>query len=174
MNAGAHGDEVADRLVHAELMLAESGETVTRDRAGLDLSYRHSDLPARSVVVAARWRLVVDDPAVIRERLETHRRYRRETQPLRSRSCGSTFTNPDGDSAGRLIEAAGLKGLRIGGARVSEKHANFIVVDSGTRAADVLAVIAEVRRRVLAAGGPLLEPEVRAVGEFGALPIVEE
>jgi UDP-N-acetylmuramate dehydrogenase len=172
MNAGAHGDEVADRLVSADLLLPGSGELVSKDAQQLDLSYRHSALPPRSVVVAASWRLQPDDPAVIRDRLEVHRRYRRETQPLRARSCGSTFTNPSGDSAGRLIEATGLKGLRIGGARVSEKHANFIVVDSGTRATDVLAVIAEVRRRVMTTTGVQLEPEVRAVGDFGDLSAI--
>jgi UDP-N-acetylmuramate dehydrogenase len=166
MNAGAHGGEVADGLLEAELTLAGTGEVSRRDAAALGLRYRHSDLPERSVVTGARWRLQRDEPDVIRARLDEHRQYRRQTQPLRSRSCGSTFTNPPGDSAGRLIEAAGLKGYRVGGARVSEKHANFIVVDPGTRATDVLAVIAEVRRAVLAAGGPRLEPEVRAVGDF--------
>jgi UDP-N-acetylmuramate dehydrogenase len=166
MNAGAHGEEVAARLIDAALLLPVTAERVIRDREGLGLGYRQSTLPERSVVVAARWRLDPDAAEAIRDRLEDHRRWRRETQPLRARSCGSTFTNPPNDSAGRLIEAAGLKGMRIGGARVSEKHANFIVVDPGTKAADVLAVIAEVRRAVLAAGGPRLEPEVRAVGDF--------
>jgi UDP-N-acetylmuramate dehydrogenase len=146
--------------------LPGSGQQVTVDRTDLGLSYRRSALPPRSVVIAATWQLTPDDPTAIRARLDDHRRWRRETQPLRARSCGSTFTNPTGDSAGRLIEAAGLKGLRIGGARVSDKHANFIVVDPGTKATDVLAVIVEVRRKVLANGGPRLEPEVRAVGEF--------
>jgi UDP-N-acetylmuramate dehydrogenase len=169
MNAGAHGGEVAEHLLGADLVAAGTGELVTVGRRELGLSYRHSALPPRSVIVAARWRLAADDPASIRARLDAHRRYRHETQPLRARSCGSTFTNPEGDSAGRLIEAAGLKGLRIGGARVSDKHANFIVVDPGTRATDVLAVIVEVRRAVLANGGPRLEPEVRAVGGFADL-----
>jgi UDP-N-acetylmuramate dehydrogenase len=173
MNAGAHGGEVAEQLIDATLRLAGTGEAQAFDRTALGLSYRHSALPPRSVVVAARWRLVADDPVAVRARLDEHRAYRRKTQPLRARSCGSTFTNPDGDSAGRLIEAAGLKGLRIGGARVSEKHANFIVVDSGTRATDVLAVIVEVRRAVLANGGPRLEPEVRAVGDFGSVDAKE-
>jgi UDP-N-acetylmuramate dehydrogenase len=173
MNAGAHGGEVADHLLDATLRLAGTGDAQTFDRTSLHLSYRHSALPLRSVVVAARWRLSDDDPAAVRSRLDEHRAYRRKTQPLRARSCGSTFTNPDGDSAGRLIEAAGLKGLRIGGARVSEKHANFIVVDPGTRATDVLAVIVEVRRAVLANGGPRLEPEVRAVGDFGSVDTKE-
>jgi UDP-N-acetylmuramate dehydrogenase len=166
MNAGAHGGEVAHRLLAADVLLAGSGERMSLKSEELGLTYRQSVLPPRSVVVAARWQLEPDDATRIRARLDEHRRWRRETQPLRARSCGSTFTNPDGESAGRLIEAAGLKGLRIGGARVSDKHANFIVVDPGTKAADVLAVIVEVRRAVLAAGGPRLEPEVRAVGEF--------
>jgi UDP-N-acetylmuramate dehydrogenase len=166
MNAGAHGGEVADHLVNAELFVAGTGEAVIVDRDDLGLSYRHSALPSRSVVTGATWLLSPEDPATIQARLAKHRRYRRETQPLRARSCGSTFTNPSGNSAGRLIEAAGLKGLRFGGARVSDKHANFIVVDPGTKAADVLSVIVEVRRKVLANGGPRLEPEVRAVGNF--------
>jgi UDP-N-acetylmuramate dehydrogenase len=168
MNAGAHGGEVATLLVDADLLLPMTAERETRDAAALGLGYRESTLPERAVVIAARWRLEPDDVDAIRGRLDDHRRWRRETQPLRARSCGSTFTNPPNDSAGRLIEAAGIKGMRIGGARVSEKHANFIVVDPGTKAADVLAVIAEVRRAVLAAGGPRLEPEVRAVGDFAA------
>jgi UDP-N-acetylmuramate dehydrogenase len=166
MNAGAHGGEVRELLDSADLLLPETAERVTADPAALGLSYRRSALPDRAVVVSARWRLTDDDPAAIRARLDEHRRWRRETQPLRARSCGSTFTNPSGDSAGRIVEAAGLKGLRIGGARVSEKHANFIVVDPGTRAVDVLAVIAAVRRAVVDGGGPLLDPEVRAVGHF--------
>jgi UDP-N-acetylmuramate dehydrogenase len=170
MNAGAHGGDVAATLVDAELMLVGSAATVRADVAELALGYRTSELPDRSVVVAARWQLQEDDADAVRSRLDTHREYRRATQPLRARSCGSTFTNPGDDSAGRLIEAAGLKGLRVGGARVSEKHANFVVVDTGTRARDVLALIAEVRRAVRAAGGPLLDPEVRAVGDFDEDP----
>lgn len=121
----------------------------------------------RSVVTAARLRLRPDDPPAIRARLDALRAWRRAAQPLRQRNCGSVFTNPDGDSAGRLIEAAGLKGLRVGRAQVSERHANFIVVEPGSRAVDVLALIVEVRRRVAAAGGPRLRPEVRLVGDFG-------
>src|SRR5206468_2627448 len=101
--------------------------------------YRVSALPRNGIVVAARWSLTPDDPAAIRARLDELRAWRRATQPLRQRNCGSVFTNPPGDSAGRLIDAAGLKGLRVGGARVSQKHANFIVVEPGeTTAADVV------------------------------------
>jgi UDP-N-acetylmuramate dehydrogenase len=122
-------------------------------------------------VVAAHWRLTEDDPVAIRARLDELRAWRRATQPLRERNCGSVFTNPPGDSAGRLIEAAGGKAMRCGAATVSAKHANFITVGPGARAAEVHALIAAVRRRVHEAGGPLLEPEVRLVGAFPDPPI---
>ncbi|HVU74804.1 MAG TPA: UDP-N-acetylmuramate dehydrogenase [Mycobacteriales bacterium] len=164
MNAGAHGGEVADCLVTAELATADGVRDVPR--AELGLSYRHSALPPRSVVTGATWALTTDDTDAVRARLDEVRAWRRATQPIGERTCGSTFTNPEGDSAGRLIEAAGLKGLRVGGAQVSRMHANFIETDVGARAADVLAVVQTVQERVLAAGGPRLRPEVRVVGRF--------
>lgn len=165
MNAGAHGGEVADRLVSVTVASPEEPRGVTCAPEDLDFGYRRSALPRNGIVVAARWRLTPDDPDAIRKRLDEWRAWRRATQPLRQRNCGSVFTNPAGDSAGRLIDAAGLKGLRVGGASVSEKHANFIVVEPGrTTAADVVALIAEVQRRVVESGGPELVPEVRMVG----------
>ena len=167
MNAGAHGGQTADRLVAVTVASPEAPAGVEVDAAGLGFGYRRSALPPRSVVVAARWRLTPADPAEIRAKLDELRAWRRATQPLRQRNCGSVFTNPDGDSAGRLIEAAGLKGRAVGGARVSEKHANFIVVDpAAATAKDVVTLIREVRAEVAERGGPLLEPEVRLVG-FG-------
>ncbi len=166
MNAGAHGGATGDRLVDVAVATTERPEGATVPVADLGLGYRRSVLPPRSVVTAARWRLAPADAADIRGRLDELRAWRRATQPLRQRNCGSVFTNPSGDSAGRLVEAAGCKGLRRGGAQVSEKHANFIVVDPGTRATDVRELIGEVRRRVVDSGGPLLEPEVRLVGAF--------
>jgi len=166
MNAGAHGGQTADLLETVELTAPDRPGGWQARRADLAFGYRRSALPARSVVVAARWTLRPDEPASIRSRLDEHRAWRRATQPLRQRNCGSVFTNPVGESAGRLVEAAGLKGRRCGGAQVSEKHANFIVVDPGTFAADVRTLIGEVRGLVHAAGGPLLEPEVRLVGHF--------
>ncbi len=165
MNAGAHGGDIAAVIRSAQLV-APGGEPIDLSAGELGLSYRHSELPSRSVVVAATFQLTPEDPAVVRARLDEHRAQRRRTQPLRARSCGSTFTNPPGDSAGRLIEAAGLKGRSVGGATVSERHANFVVVEPATRAADVLALVDLVRTEVAARGGPLLEPEVRAVGDF--------
>ncbi|MGH3744688.1 MAG: hypothetical protein ACRDTP_07510, partial [Mycobacteriales bacterium] len=138
----------------------------------LGFGYRRSTLPPRSVVVAARWELTAEDPVTIRARLDDLRAWRRRTQPLRERNCGSVFTNPPGDSAGRLVEAAGLKGFRMGGVRISDKHANFVVVDRArdgdapATAADVRALIGHVRAAVAAATGVVLEPEVRLVGSF--------
>jgi UDP-N-acetylmuramate dehydrogenase len=170
MNAGAHGGVTADRLVSVDVAAPGSPALQTLPAADLGFGYRQSALPSRSVVAAARWRLEEDDPDAIRQRLDELRAWRRATQPLRQRNCGSVFTNPAGDSAGRLVDAAGLKGHRRGGAHISTKHANFIVVEPGCRAADVLAVIADARRAVHEAGGPLLEPEVRVVGDFSTDP----
>ena len=105
------------------------------------------------------------DGEAIAARLAEFRGHRRRTQPQGVRTFGSVFTNPPGDSAGRLLEAAGCKGLRIGGARFSPVHANFIEAAPGTRAAEVLALMAEGRRRVAAASGTTLEPEVRYLDE---------
>jgi len=166
MNAGAHSGSTGDRLVDVDVASTEAPEGRTVALADLGLGYRRSSLPPRSVVTAARWCLEVADPAAIRARLDEHRAWRRATQPLRQRNCGSVFTNPPGDSAGRLVEAAGGKGLRVGSAEISAKHANFIVVEPGALAADVRALIALVRLRVVEHGGPVLEPEVRLVGRF--------
>ena len=164
MNAGAHGGEVADHLVDVQLATADGVRTVPRDELGL--SYRHSTLPTHAIVTAATWELTADTTDAVRARLDDVRAWRRATQPIGERTCGSVFTNPDDDSAGRIIEASGLKGLRVGGAQVSEMHANFIETDPGARAADVLALVRAVQERVLAAGGPRLRPEVRVVGRF--------
>jgi UDP-N-acetylmuramate dehydrogenase len=166
MNAGAHGGETGGLLRAVELVLPEHGESCRLERAEAEFGYRRSSLPERALVIAAAWELRPDDPAAIRIRLDELRAWRRGTQPLRERNCGSVFTNPPGDSAGRLIEAAGAKGLVIGSAQVSMKHANFITVRPGAKAADVHALIGAVRERVHRGGGPLLEPEVRLVGHF--------
>ena len=166
MNAGAHGGETADLLVEVDVAVPGDRTPATLKRDEMGFGYRRSRLPARSVVVAARWDLAPGDPAAIRRELDELRAWRRDTQPLRQRSCGSVFTNPSGDSAGRLVDAAGLKGRRRGGAQISEKHANFIVVEPTCLAADVLRLIADARRAVHEVGGPLLEPEVRVVGDF--------
>ena len=132
----------------------------------LDLSYRHSAIGASQVVVRGRARPAAGDAARAEAEIADIVRWRREHQPG-GQNAGSVFTNPPGDSAGRLIDAAGAKGLRIGTAEVSTKHANFIQADEGGRADDVLALMIEVQRRVLDATGVRLEPETRLVG-FGA------
>ncbi|MHB2023382.1 MAG: UDP-N-acetylmuramate dehydrogenase [Mycobacteriales bacterium] len=169
MNAGAHGADVASVLVSVEVSSPPCPSGQHLEAAELALGYRHCELPAGAVVTGARFALRPDEPAEVAARLAQHRAWRRRTQPLRARSCGSTFTNPPGTSAGLAIEAAGGKGLAVGGARVSDRHANFIVVEPGARAGDVLALIGLVRQWVLDRGGPLLVPEVRAVGHFTSL-----
>jgi UDP-N-acetylmuramate dehydrogenase len=107
-----------------------------------------------------------DEPAAVKERMESYRRHRAETQPGALQNAGSVFKNPSGDHAGRLVEAAGLKGFRVGGAAVSELHANFFVADDGARAQDVFDLVHEVRTRVADLFGIDLEPEIRFIGEF--------
>ncbi len=152
-NAGAHGGETASVVESAAVLLADGSEAVL-PASELGFGYRHSrfkDAPAE-VILAATFRLSPDDPAAIAGRLDEIRRWRREHQPLGMPSAGSVFRNPPGDSAGRLIDSLGLKGRRIGGAVVSEKHANFIVNDQRGTASDVRrlaeAVQAEVRDRL--------------------------
>lgn len=166
MNAGAHGSSTGVPLLHAELIAPGEQDLRTVPAGELGFSYRHSTIAAGTVVASATWLLVEDDPAAVRARLDEVRTWRRETQPIGERNCGSVFTNPEGDSAGRLIDAAGLKGLRVGGAEISRKHANFITVSADASAQDVLALIAKVREVVEGSGGPLLTPEVRVVGTF--------
>jgi UDP-N-acetylmuramate dehydrogenase len=164
MNAGAHGGEMADHLVEAELVRLRSGVRETWPLATLGLRYRHSELPDDGVVVAATLDLEPGEPEAIRAEIESIRAWRRTHQPLRYPNCGSVFTNPTGASAGQLIDAAGLKGTAIGGAQVSELHANFIVTRPGARAADVAGLIALVQDEILARTGVALVPEVTVLG----------
>jgi UDP-N-acetylmuramate dehydrogenase len=117
-------------------------------------------------VIGTRVRLAPGGAGAIRGAMDEAREWRRATQPLAEPNCGSVFTNPQGDHAARLIEAAGGKGRRVGGAWVSPKHANFIVAGPGARAADVVRLIEEVRSLVADTAGVVLEPEVRMVGSF--------
>ena len=169
MNAGGHGAETSDTLVAAEVV-SFSGEPArrTRKREELDFSYRHSALSEDEVVVSARFSLTPGDPAASNARIQQIVRWRRENQPG-GQNAGSVFTNPPGDSAGRLVDEAGLKGFRIGTAAVSEKHANFIQADPGGSADDVWRVVQAVRRQVAAATGIELELEVRFMGPAGSL-----
>jgi UDP-N-acetylmuramate dehydrogenase len=167
MNAGAHGHEMAEVVESVEVFRLREGAVVTIPAADAGFSYRRSSLGQDAVVIGARVRLDERDASAIRERMEEARAWRRETQPLAEPNCGSVFRNPPGDHAARLIEAAGGKGRRVGGASVSTKHANFIVTEPGAKAADVVALIDELRSLVEAHDGVRLEPEVQFVGAFG-------
>lgn len=168
MNAGGHGGEIVDVLTTVGVIDLDRPEAgvLERSAADLDLSYRHSNLADHEVVVWAEFALEDGDPEVIRSRLTEIVRWRKENHPAGEGNCGSVFTNPPGDHAARLIDAAGLKGLRIGGAYVSEKHANFIMAEPWASAADVVALVQEVRARVRERHGVDLHPEVRTAGEF--------
>ena len=165
MNAGAHARSMSDVLERVELHpLTGEGGRRTLPASEASFSYRRSDLPEGSIVVGAALRLAGGADEDIRARMDEAREWRRRTQPLAEPNCGSVFKNPEGDHAARLIEAAGAKGLRVGGARVSEKHANFIVADPGASATDVWTLIRRVRERVESEAGVLLETEVDLMG----------
>jgi UDP-N-acetylmuramate dehydrogenase len=168
MNAGGHGRETVEVLHRAWVLdlldVAAPATATERDVADLELDYRHSSLRPSEVVTAAEFTVTRDDPAACEARVAEIVRWRREHQPG-GQNAGSVFRNPPGDSAGRLIDAAGLKGLRVGGAVVSEKHANFIQADAGATARDVLDLVAEVQLRVAKASGVELVPELHVVGD---------
>lgn len=165
MNAGGHGSDVVRCLATWSFVDLRGGADGERTVEDLAASYRHTSVRPAHVVTQARFRVAPTDPAEAEAKLSEIVRWRRENQPG-GQNAGSVFTNPEGDSAGRLIDAVGLKGLRVGGAEVSPKHANFIQADPGASANDVRALIDEVRRRVLDATGVELRTEVRMIG-FG-------
>lgn len=167
MNAGAFGGEIAD-LVESIEGVDAAGVRQRVPRSALRFGYRHFDLPVGFVVTHLELRLRHDDAATIRARREQARRRRHAHQPLGYPNAGSIFKNPAGYFAGRLIEDAGLKGLRRGGAMVSDQHANFIVNVGGATAADVHGLITEVTRCLLETRGIQLEPEIRLVGDWSA------
>ena len=163
MNAGAHGGETRDVLRDATVVTLGRGARAWTP-SDLDFGYRHSAVGNTDVVVAATFELEPGDADTIRDEMDEIRRWRREHQPLNEPNCGSVFTNPPGDSAGRLIEAAGCKGHAEGGATVSTRHANFIVTRPGARASDVAAVIDHVIAVVAERAGVTLSTEVIRVG----------
>jgi UDP-N-acetylmuramate dehydrogenase len=166
MNAGAHGAELSGVLEWVDVFRLLEGAADRLPATEVGLSYRRSSLPGDGVVIAAGVALAPDDPDRIRARMDQAREQRRRTQPLAEANCGSVFKNPPGDHAGRLIEAAGGKGLRVGGAAVSTKHANFIVTSDGAAAADVLDLIRTVQELVAARFGVRLDPEVQLLGDL--------
>jgi UDP-N-acetylmuramate dehydrogenase len=166
MNAGGHGRETADVLVQADVLtVGADARPETRPAATLGLGYRTSNLEPREIVVGAEFAVTAASAGECEQAIAEIVRWRKENQPGGSNG-GSVFRNPPGDSAGRLIDELGLKGLQMGGAIVSPKHANFFQAEAGATADDVHGLIREVQARVMAATGIELEPEVRLVG-FG-------
>ena len=163
MNGGAYGRETADVLVDCDVVL-RSGERRTLAAADLGYTYRHSDLPDGAIVVAATFHGEPGDPAAIQAEMDRIAASREASQPLRSKTGGSTFKNPPGEKAWALVDAAGCRGLRRGEAQVSEKHTNFLLNLGGASAADIEALGEEVRERVKAQSGITLEWEIQRVG----------
>ncbi|CAN5147525.1 UDP-N-acetylmuramate dehydrogenase [soil metagenome] len=165
MNAGAYGRDVADVLVSADIVTRD-GERRVIAVDDLGYTYRHSDLPAGAIVVAATFAGVPGSPAIIGAEMDRIAAEREASQPLRSRTGGSTFKNPDGHKAWALVDAAGCRGLKRGDAQVSEKHCNFLLNLGSATSADIEALGEEVRAKVLAHSGVTLEWEIQRVGVF--------
>jgi UDP-N-acetylmuramate dehydrogenase len=159
MNAGAYQFSIGALVREVEAVSPERGRVLLHGPE-IDFRYRASSFGANLIVARARLALAPDDPLAIKRDMNEHMRFRKETQPVGVKSAGCIFKNPAGDSAGRLIDRAGLKGFSVGAARVSEVHANFIVHEGRARTKDVLALIEAIRERVLKETSILLEPEV--------------
>ena len=163
MNAGGHGSDMSATLLDADVVDLLTGRWSTVPAGQLALGYRTSAVGPAHIVLRARLGLAEGDATSARAEIDEIVRWRREHQPG-GQNAGSVFTNPPGDSAGRLVDMAGGRGLRLGTARISEKHANFIQADDGGRAADVIALISVARRLVHDRSGVVLHPELRLAG----------
>ena len=163
MNGGAYGREVCDVLIDCDVVLRD-GSQARLGLAELGYAYRHSDLPEGAIVVSARFRGAPGDPAAIKAEMDRIAAAREASQPLRTRTGGSTFKNPAGHRAWALVDAAGCRGLMLGGAQVSEKHTNFLINTGTATSAEIEALGELVRERVRAASGVDLQWEIRRVG----------
>lgn len=163
MNGGAYGREVKDILVSCMVVL-RSGQGKFLGPDDLAYSYRHSELPDGAIVVSATFRGHLDEPVAIQAEMDRIAAARAESQPLRSKTGGSTFKNPPGEKAWALVDAAGCRGLRRGDAQVSEKHCNFLLNLGNASSADIEALGEDVRARVKAQSGIELEWEIQRVG----------
>lgn len=163
MNGGAYGREVADVLIDVAIVTRD-GQIETRPAAALDYSYRHSNLRDGEIVVAARLKGQPGERAIIQAEMDRIAAAREASQPLRTRTGGSTFKNPPGHKAWELVHNAGCRGLRVGGAEVSEKHSNFLINSHRATAADIEALGELVRAHVLRQAGVALEWEIQRVG----------
>ena len=166
MNAGAYGGELSQVVTRVDAVSIADGKLMVFEGPDLGFSYRHSAMMDANVIVTdVTMQLTPADPAEIRARMEELGRARREKQPLNFPSAGSTFKRPTGYFAAKLIDDCGLRGLRVGDAQVSEKHAGFVINLGNATASDILALMDQVRCRVLETTGVTLEPEVRILGE---------
>ena len=166
MNAGAYGGELSQVVTRVDAVTIPDGKPVVFEGPDLGFSYRHSAMMEAGVIVTdVTMQLTPGDPAVIRRRMEELAKARRDKQPLNFPSAGSTFKRPVGLFAAKLIDDCGLRGLRVGDAQVSEKHAGFVVNLGNATAKDILTLIDQVRSRVMEKAGVMLEPEVRILGE---------
>ncbi|MGI8943618.1 MAG: UDP-N-acetylmuramate dehydrogenase [Qipengyuania sp.] len=163
MNGGAYGREVSDILIDCDVVMPD-GAFLTLPAADLQYSYRHSALPPGAVVVAARFQGEPGDPEAIGAEMDRIAQAREDSQPLRTKTGGSTFKNPPGEKAWALVDAAGCRGLTMGGAQVSEKHTNFLINTGEATSADIEGLGEEVKRRVFAHSGVALEWEIQRVG----------
>ena len=164
MNGGAYGGEVKDVLVDCDVVLRD-GTLLTLKVGELGYTYRHSSLPEGAIVVGARFKGRAGDPASIQAEMERIAASREASQPLRSKTGGCTFKNPDGHKAWQLVDEAGCRGLTIGGAQVSEKHCNFLLNLGEATSADIEGLGEEVRRRVKDKTSVTLEWEIQRVGK---------
>lgn len=166
MNAGAYGGQLADIVCETVCYDLDAKQVLHLDNAAQHFGYRHSVFMEKNyIILSATLQLTKDEPDAIRARMNDYLARRREKQPLEYPSAGSVFKRPEGHFAGKLIEDAGLKGLRVGGAEVSPKHAGFIVNVGGATARDVLELIERIREKVYSMSGVTLECEIRTIGE---------
>jgi UDP-N-acetylmuramate dehydrogenase len=170
MNAGCHGSETKDWLQSVRVFDLRNGTVGERKPDDLEMTYRHSNLKSDEIVTMATFATETGDREAIAETMRDITRWRRDQQPGGTLNAGSVFKNPPGDSAGRIIDGLGLKGFSVGGAHVSTKHANFVVVEEGARAQHVYDLVWAIRRRVGDELGIWLRPEVQFAGPFRPSP----
>jgi UDP-N-acetylmuramate dehydrogenase len=163
MNAGAFGKEIGDWVKEITVITA-GGEVVARNRSQLKFSYRALHMEKNSVIIGACLKVDTGDVKTVAKRIAGYLKRRKENQPIGYPSAGSVFKNPPNDYAGRLIELAGLKGKKIGGAMISEKHANYIVNTGDATAKDILELLSMTQKKVRKETGVKLEPEIKVVG----------
>lgn len=172
MNAGCYGREIRD-VLHSALVVTAQGDLQQLPGDQLDFAYRKSGLKAHDIVVAGRFKGVAASPQEIQAKIEGLLRQRQETQPIRERTGGSTFANPEGHSAWKLIDQAGCRGYRRGGAQMSELHCNFMVNTGSATAEDLESLGEEVRRRVLETSGITLRWEIQRLGVCPGVTVEE-